>query len=157
MPTPALAAAALGARVPALMVTGSHIPEDQNGIKFYRPDGELLKDDEAPIRTGRHCRLASRRRAPVETNAADPPTWSRRPMPALRRQAFGTHALSGLRLGVYEHSAAGRDLVAAILCGLGAELTASADPSVSSPSIPRRSIRRRVALMAERDRSPGKP
>jgi phosphomannomutase len=29
------------------MVTGSHIPDDRNGIKFYRPAGEMLKDDEA--------------------------------------------------------------------------------------------------------------
>ena len=47
--TPALALAAIGAGVPALMVTGSHIPADRNGIKFYRPDGEISKPDEAGI------------------------------------------------------------------------------------------------------------
>ena len=30
-----------------LMITGSHIPADRNGIKFYRPDGEIDKADEA--------------------------------------------------------------------------------------------------------------
>jgi phosphomannomutase len=33
------------------MITGSHIPADRNGIKFYRPDGEIDKDDEAAITT----------------------------------------------------------------------------------------------------------
>jgi phosphomannomutase len=32
------------------MVTGSHIPADRNGIKFYRPKGEVLKEDEAGMR-----------------------------------------------------------------------------------------------------------
>ena len=32
------------------MVTGSHIPDDRNGIKFNKPDGEVLKADEAGIR-----------------------------------------------------------------------------------------------------------
>src|SRR5690606_20747687 len=50
VPTPALALAGLERGVPAIMVTGSHIPPDYNGLKFYRPDGELLKSDEAPIR-----------------------------------------------------------------------------------------------------------
>ncbi|MGO7770887.1 hypothetical protein ACC736_39275, partial [Rhizobium ruizarguesonis] len=31
------------------MVTGSHIPADRNGIKFYLPDGEIDKSDEADI------------------------------------------------------------------------------------------------------------
>ena len=33
-----------------IMVTGSHIPDDRNGIKFNRPEGEVLKADEAGIR-----------------------------------------------------------------------------------------------------------
>jgi phosphomannomutase len=36
-------------RAASLMITGSHIPADRNGIKFYRPDGEIDKDDEAAI------------------------------------------------------------------------------------------------------------
>src|SRR5690606_4771487 len=48
-PTPALALMGLARRAACLMVTGSHIPADRNGIKFYRPDGEIDKDDEAAI------------------------------------------------------------------------------------------------------------
>ena len=36
----------------AVMVTGSHIPGDRNGLKFYRADGEITKDDEALLVSG---------------------------------------------------------------------------------------------------------
>ena len=48
-PTPALALAAMTMRCPAIMVTGSHIPEDRNGLKFYTALGEIDKNDEARI------------------------------------------------------------------------------------------------------------
>ncbi|MDH5531766.1 MAG: phosphomannomutase, partial [Paracoccaceae bacterium] len=35
LPTPALALAALARKAPCVMVTGSHIPADRNGLKFY--------------------------------------------------------------------------------------------------------------------------
>jgi len=46
LPTPALALQSMQAKQPAIMITGSHIPFDRNGIKFYRPDGEITKQDE---------------------------------------------------------------------------------------------------------------
>ena len=49
LPTPALALYAQNETIPAIMVTGSHIPFDRNGIKFYRPDGEITKSDELAI------------------------------------------------------------------------------------------------------------
>lgn len=49
LPTPALALYALVNGLPAIMVTGSHIPFDRNGIKFYRADGEISKADEAAM------------------------------------------------------------------------------------------------------------
>ena len=50
IPSPAVAAYAIGEQIASLMVTGSHIPDDRNGIKFNRPEGEILKADEAGIR-----------------------------------------------------------------------------------------------------------
>ena len=44
--TPAVAAYAIGRDMASIMVTGSHIPDDRNGIKFYMPWGEVLKPDE---------------------------------------------------------------------------------------------------------------
>ena len=49
LPTPALALKAMAEGIPCIMVTGSHIPFDRNGIKFYRPDGEISKADETAI------------------------------------------------------------------------------------------------------------
>src|ERR1700761_928518 len=49
VPTPALALAAMTRRLPAIMVTGSHIPADRNGLKFYVASGEIEKSDEAGI------------------------------------------------------------------------------------------------------------
>lgn len=46
VPTPALALRALALKAPGVMVSGSHIPFDRNGIKFYTAQGEILKSDE---------------------------------------------------------------------------------------------------------------
>lgn len=50
VPSPAVALYGIVNRIPAIMVTGSHIPADRNGIKFNKPAGEILKSDEAGIR-----------------------------------------------------------------------------------------------------------
>ena len=49
VPTPALAFTAMQDNMPCIMVTGSHIPFDRNGLKFYRPNGEITKADEQAI------------------------------------------------------------------------------------------------------------
>jgi phosphomannomutase len=51
VPTPALAYVAQENNIPAIMVTGSHISFDRNGLKFYRPDGEISKAYEQVILT----------------------------------------------------------------------------------------------------------
>ena len=43
VPTPSIAYYAMQQHAPCVMVTGSHIPDDRNGIKFYKSDGEVLK------------------------------------------------------------------------------------------------------------------
>lgn len=49
VPTPALALYGLNIGAASLMVTGSHIPADRNGIKFCRPDGDIGKQDEMQV------------------------------------------------------------------------------------------------------------
>ena len=120
LPTPAIAAASLARGVPAIVITGSHIPESHNGIKFYKPDGELLKSDEAPVRALAETALAKGVTPPVAP-LPEPDASVGAAYVARYVAAFGATALSGLRLGVFEHSAAGRDLLADILAGLGAE------------------------------------
>lgn len=127
VPTPALALHAFAQGIPSLMVTGSHIPADRNGIKFYRPHGEVLKQDEAGMMTqpvaveGR----AFDARGTIEGGEPLPPQLDIAPAYVERyRRAFGEEALKGKRIGVYQHSAVGRDVVVAILRALGAEVTA---------------------------------
>lgn len=113
-PTPALALAAMHAGAGAVMVTGSHIPADRNGLKFYTPAGEITKDDEAGI-------LAAlgqiRHGAGAVSQAAVGPAYVARYV-----DAFGADALTGMRIGAYTHSTVGRDLMMDVLRMLGAEV-----------------------------------
>ena len=49
VPSPTLVFYAMANGKPSIMVTGSHIPDDRNGIKFSKASGEVLKEDEALI------------------------------------------------------------------------------------------------------------
>jgi phosphomannomutase len=124
LPTPALALASLERGAPAIMVTGSHIPEDRNGLKFYRADGEITKQDEAVILAG-FAALPPRAGEEIEAEAGD----AADPMAIVRyRQRFadffGDDALSGLTVGVYQHSSVSRDILVAILEAAGAKTVA---------------------------------
>ena len=119
VPTPALAAYAMARKCPAIMITGSHIPETYNGIKFYRPDGEFLKDDEAPVRERAEALMAEGTSA--EPGAAGDPDEAIAGAYVDRyRSAFGSDALAGLTIGIDQHSAVGRDLLVEIFEVLGA-------------------------------------
>lgn len=119
LPTPALALAAMTAGAAAVMVTGSHIPADRNGLKFYTPAGEITKADEAAILAARgrqHPAAPSPGPAPRVEAGAGPAYVAR------YRNAFGPGALAGLRIGIYAHSCVGRDLLAETLSALGARV-----------------------------------
>ncbi len=49
VPTPCLANFSSLHGSPSIMLTGSHIPADRNGIKFYLTSGETLKEDDSKI------------------------------------------------------------------------------------------------------------
>jgi phosphomannomutase len=116
VPTPALALAAMGAGAAAVMVTGSHIPADRNGLKFYLPGGEITKSDEAAI-LGALGRVAGAGQGDLGWNQTAGADWVARYV-----AGFGAGALAGLRIGVWSHSAVSRDLLADALRGLGAEV-----------------------------------
>ena len=114
--TPALAFYALTLKAPCLMVTGSHIPFDRNGLKFYRADGEISKDDERLMRA-----------AVVDvSNAIKPFDLSRVDAHAKNAYVdryvgfFGETSLKQMRVAVYEHSSVARDALRDILEALGA-------------------------------------
>jgi len=118
LPTPALALHAMAEGGPAIMITGSHIPADRNGLKFYSPLGEISKEDELGI-------LAALEEVPPPdaSGAAEdgyPAAGDR-----YRRRyngILGTDALSGWRIGVFEHSSVARDILASLLYRAGAEV-----------------------------------
>lgn len=125
VPTPALALYAFARGMPSLMVTGSHIPADRNGIKFYRSAGEVLKADEAgmskqvvDLDQGQFDAAGML----VDAETLPPVTDTVTAYVQRYIDHFGPGALTGKRIGVYQHSAVGRDILAQILVGLGAEI-----------------------------------
>lgn len=119
VPTPALAYVSMQDNIPCIMVTGSHIPFDRNGLKFYRPDGEISKADEQAILN-----------APAEFEAITAlPGLTVNNKAAVQyveryTSLFDSQMLVGKRIGIYEHSSAGRDLYAPMFEALGAEVVA---------------------------------
>jgi phosphomannomutase len=126
VPSPAAMLYAVAQGWPSIMVTGSHIPDDRNGIKFNGPKGEITKQDEQGIREqvvelpalfddeGYFEKAHVRELPPVNPAAR-----------ALYKQRFTSafpRALAGVRVGVYGHSAVGRELMVEVLGELGAEV-----------------------------------
>jgi len=127
LPTPALALAAEGAS--AVMVTGSHIPADRNGLKFYTPAGEITKADEAAIQAAKAAGTMPPPRREGRLTAAD----ALAAYAARYETAFGPAALAGLRIGVYQHSSVARDVLATILAQLGAKVVELARSDIFIP------------------------
>lgn len=120
LPTPALAYYASQIGAPAIIVTGSHIPFDRNGIKFYSASGEISKAQEQEM---------------LRTTVSIPPLLTQVNLPLADNQAriayinryvsfFGHDVLTGMRIAVYEHSSVGRDVLREILEALGAKVIA---------------------------------
>ncbi len=117
IPTPALAYYAEQQKMPAIMVTGSHIPYDRNGIKFYSADGEITKQHEADITaaTIEYDQVNLVELPDVDTEAQD--------AYIARYESFFDAALfAGKKVGFYEHSSVARDVLTLILQKLGAEV-----------------------------------
>lgn len=116
LPTPALALAAASHGTAAVMVTGSHIPDDRNGLKFYTARGEITKADETAIAEAEKSLESAA--PPVE--ALDEDRGAIDAYVARFTEFFAPDVLAGLRIGVYQHSSAARDILPGILRALGA-------------------------------------
>lgn len=135
LPTPALTHYAMQRNEVSIMVTGSHIPDDRNGIKFNKKEGEILKAEEQDIlasvdrvRQQTYSRVSSAAafdgsgmlRAPGELGV---PNHNARTAYLQRYlSCFESSFLDGRKIIVYQHSAVGRDLMVELLHGLGAEV-----------------------------------
>jgi phosphomannomutase len=135
IPTPALVSHAISTGCAGVMVTGSHIPFDRNGIKINKSVGEVLKSDEPGIAREVERVRAEEYSRTATTSAFDTSGMLKRApeLPPLDRAAeeayvrrylssFSRGGLSGLRVLVYQHSAVGRDILPRILRELGAEV-----------------------------------
>ena len=118
LPTPALAFSSMALGHAAVMVTGSHIPADRNGLKFYLPSGEISKSDEVAI-LGALGGTPSQKEegALFQRDSASA-------FVARYTDAFASDTLSGMRIGVYQHSSVARDMLVTILEALGADVVA---------------------------------
>jgi phosphomannomutase len=129
-PTPMLAVHSLSKKAGGIMVTGSHIPDDRNGIKFYMPSGEILKSDEEKI-SAEYMRL---KKEPVsDAFDADGMLIEDIDLGAVNEEVreqyirrytdfFPAGSLDGLNLLFYQHSTVGRTIFPEILEKLGADV-----------------------------------
>ncbi|HVI69551.1 MAG TPA: phosphomannomutase, partial [Magnetospirillaceae bacterium] len=131
IPTPALASYAMSQKAPCVMVTGSHVPDDRNGIKFYKLGGEVLKEDELVIRQAVTQARATLYALPAEQFTPEGMLTQPRELPAedpaarqhfMRRfvGVFGGTTLAGKKVVCYDHSSVGRDMLAQLLTDMGA-------------------------------------
>lgn len=135
VPTPAAALFGIAESIPTIMVTGSHIPDDRNGIKFYTPTGEILKQDEQEIRK-------------LEVTVPDtmfknsrlledylPPACKEAKSRYLDRYVnfFDDNVLNGLNIGVYLHSSVAGEMLSEVLEHLGANVTLLSKSDVFVP------------------------
>lgn len=127
IPSPAVASRGFALGAPSIMVTGSHIPDDRNGIKFNSQNGEATKADEEGVRAQvvelpdvfdtegmlRRDSAVGLGEARGDARAAYLERYQR---------AFPSGCLEGMRLGVYGHSAVGREVLVELYERLGAEV-----------------------------------
>lgn len=126
IPTPALAYECFTSHHPGLMVTGSHIPAHMNGIKFFKPTGELLKTDEQQILAQKitidyhlfdaHQSLKQKNIKQLIVNDRARNLYIKR-----YQTFFPAHALANLRIGIYQHSSVARDMLCELLQSFGAQ------------------------------------
>ncbi len=122
VPSPAVALYGLENNGPAIMVTGSHIPADRNGIKFNKCSGEILKYDEEQIRE----QVVEVDESIFQDEGFELPEENidaRIEYVNRYTRTFPEGCLQGKKIGIYQHSAVGRDVLIEIFSGLGADVT----------------------------------
>ncbi len=138
VPTPVLAYYTMQRKLPGIMVTGSHIPADRNGVKFYKKTGEVLKSDEAGIFEGVRSVRSATYAQTTETTAfdgqgqlkkvADPaatdPAGTQDYMARYVAPLKGSRPLQGMKIVFYQHSSVARDILTDMLEQLGATMIA---------------------------------
>lgn len=126
IPTPAVTYYGVMTGIPTIMITGSHIPADRNGIKYNLSGREIIKEDEELI-SGLEVEVDE---TLFDENGTLKETGK---LPEVNEEAreiykkryldfFETDLLQNKRIGLYGHSAVGRELIEEVLQSLGAEV-----------------------------------
>lgn len=158
LPSPALVYYAMCNNIASIMVTGSHIPADRNGIKFTKRSGEILKSDESGI-----LENVKSERSKIYSIAEKDYIFDKKGTFKTKfkskfnkllkienyagkacklyidryRNAFGNKFFpEGTKIFLYQHSAVGRDIVKEIFESLGAKIFA---PDIKIDNEPLRS------------------
>ena len=146
IPSPALAYYAMQNNMASIMVTGSHIPADRNGIKFTKRSGEILKSDEPGIldnvRKERvKAQSAREEDAIFDSGGSFKEKFKSKFSRLLKAESHagvaakvytdryvsvfgGSFFPKGTKIFLYQHSAVGRDIVKYIFESLGAKVFA---------------------------------
>jgi phosphomannomutase len=135
IPTPAISLYGFYEGKPSIMVTGSHIPADRNGIKYIKRHDEVLKADEGPMKDAVAEARVQAYALPADGAPFDEKGMlkSKVAMPEVEPAAeamykqrftgtFDSKVLEGKTVVMYQHSAVGRDLIVELLEALGAEV-----------------------------------
>jgi len=127
LPSPAVAFFGFINKIPSIMVTGSHIPDDRNGIKYNRATGEIMKDDESGIKS-QHIDIPQKLFNKYGMFTKDFLLKAASPEATdlyIKRYTdfFPEDCLKGKKIGLYEHASVGRDVIYRIMTNLGAEVT----------------------------------
>ena len=118
--TPAVAYYASKMQAPAIVVTGSHIPFDRNGIKFYSVEGEINKAHEESISSA-EVTLPDDVECP---QLPDIDIGAKFAYLSRYLDCFGQNLCSGLKVAIYQHSSVARDLLSELFQSMGAEVVA---------------------------------
>ena len=132
LPTPAISLFGFTNQIPSIMVTGSHIPYDQNGIKFNLPAGEILKKDEQAITQIQQQLFKSNTQikkfnqdfsGKYQPQLTDQPITEAKDLYIYRcLEFFPANCLANTKIVFYQHSSAAREIIPHILEQLGAEV-----------------------------------
>lgn len=124
--TPAVALYGFSRNIPTIMVTGSHIPADRNGIKFNLSNREVLKGDEAEINQveveieesmfEENGEMRELGRLPEVNHFGEIEYINR------YQKFFPREVLKGKKVGIYGHSSVSREVMVRVVEGLGAEV-----------------------------------
>ncbi len=138
VPTPTLFFYAVSHSLASVMVTGSHIPADRNGIKYNKVAGEVLKTDEKgmieqEVEIDENLFELDGKLKSVPEIAV---SYEKDVIELFQKRYtdfFDKNFLQGKKIVVYQHSAVGRDMLTQLIKGFGAEVVVVGKSDVFVP------------------------